>query len=128
MATPTHAEMLAGLIQAGALSIGSGNISIKSLQGNIKETNAVIVYMELQSIFSPLPEQYILDPQYIKELWEHTVDPKHKGYGHYVWICFLKKQKPSKGLLAEMKAAGVWSDSLEELPDNEFDAVPPTIH
>lgn len=45
-----------------------------------------------------------------------------KRYGYVRWVCIKRNEKPQAPFVKAMKAAEVWDDVMEALPDNSYDA------
>ena len=49
-------------------------------------------------------------------MWE-----KDKIYGPAKWCCIRRNEKPQQPMIDYMKKDGVWDDTMEKLPDNNYD-------
>lgn len=47
---------------------------------------------------------------------------ENNTWGPVRWICIKRNEKPQGPIVRDMKAAGVWDDVLEALPENYVDA------
>lgn len=56
--------------------------------------------------------------QGLYDLWLES-----KTWGATKWCCFKRNEKPQAPVVKYMKAAGVWDDKMEQLPDNNYDAL-----
>jgi hypothetical protein len=58
----------------------------------------------------------------------HDIQPLYEAYMKGAlwvdrWCCIHRNEKPQAPVIEFMKAAGVWDEELEALPDNYFDQI-----
>lgn len=120
--TEVPEQILAHLLACGAVKIASYDATIRHNNAVIDVGSSIVAYTELSGVFSPTPMQRTIDHTELKNLWDCVRDPEYRGYGLYWWACLTLNQKPLKHIVADLKVKGVWDETLEQLPDNVFEA------
>lgn len=83
-----------------------------------QNNNEIKVYVNVNDTFDYATADAIqLNMHELSDLYDYMAD-YYKGFGVLIWACLKRNEKPLIEHIESLKSAGLWTEQMELLPDN----------